>query len=1359
MKYLFALCISFLSVSALRAEEARLYLELLQPTAQRTLGDTLAFGVYIDAGSLALTSASIYLSYDSAVFALVPAEVSADGRMLPFASDSFMAATVYENSLAVDERTQLNYIAVSGVGFAGARAVGRGRGLLASVRLRLVGYPAQGLATVWLDAAGQRQPSYTVLDEPGVERRFYVATESLYLPVEAEGLLALPDLSVRKGEVVEIDLAAHFLSSVWSAADLRWQASFRTDSGAVGVVDGAKLQLTATQSGVVDYWVETPAGVRRQGEFAVRVAPEERYLRDGAIYMVEDAGVFYRALDEYLTDRDRVGMWSVRAGAQVAAAIEADQLQVVAPAEWAGADEIELRFCAGAEDCETMAIPVWVAGQNDAPTALAPPALDLVIGQRSVWPLQSIFADVDHPLAELVVSVAGGPVAALYREGDLLVVEALGIGEENARLHVEDPQGLAAEALWLVRVSAPSAGPRILSLPPLQLALDEVLHIDLSRYVEDADTPLEQLEWALRAEGVEASWAEGESFIIILRGAELGAATVYLTVCDPEGNEVVAAWGVDIVDAGAVDIVDAGAVDIVDAGAVDRIDAEETAGDTMAVVTDTLRAGDRTDPLPVGPAPTGGAIWSIAPLGSVQLQSGQVLSVSLPDYLIGRSAEEVAWSVDAAVGVGVEWVGAMAILRAGDSFVGSALLLFSAVDRTGQRHSEVLKVEVVAARHVMELGDIPDLELTAGSTRRIELANYVDRSVTWSVSGGEGLDIRIVEDVAILRALANFSGRSVLFFRAVDADGNAAVDIARVEVRADTAAVAGSAEPALPAPETGAEDGLELGVWPDYIVELGAVVTTPVLDELVLFGAAAAVQWSLRGGAFIDAVIDGDRRVVLDARSARIGREVFLLNAGLGSEQREVVLGVEVRAPAFRLIEPEAVVLADTSGYELAQLLRGAAGVIEWQLHSEEAVVRLEAGRLWVEAAPGLYDVLVTGRSTAGVERQITLRIRVEAEESELTEPGLAELGAASFAPQFAMPVRIELEAGASGRWPLQVFDADSPWHELVFSLAATGGQVWIEGAELFLRAGVENFSVHLHVRDPQGNEAEQDIEVLVIERDHTPPQVEFAGALAAAGQVLWTLRADEELGEALLLVDGQPLSIQQREGALLTWLQVPTGQVQTVRVVAKDRSGNAVQKQFDTSAGMVGGGSALESADGKLRVLGGAFPTPALLYAEGETYRLDFAAGTPVEIALVNERSYPGLFYGDGVTWREISAALSVDGPLLRAVLSEPGWLRAAEGQQGVVAAAAALVYPNPFNATTAIRLYMPTAGFLRAVVYDALGRRLVVLAEEWRGAGAWTLRWHGRDEGGHEVASGVYFVEMEGPGWRERARMLLLR
>ncbi|MBI2502337.1 MAG: T9SS type A sorting domain-containing protein [Candidatus Latescibacteria bacterium] len=57
---------------------------------------------------------------------------------------------------------------------------------------------------------------------------------------------------------------------------------------------------------------------------------------------------------------------------------------------------------------------------------------------------------------------------------------------------------------------------------------------------------------------------------------------------------------------------------------------------------------------------------------------------------------------------------------------------------------------------------------------------------------------------------------------------------------------------------------------------------------------------------------------------------------------------------------------------------------------------------------------------------------------------------------------------------------------------------------------------------------------------------------------------------------------------------------------------------------------------------------------------------------------------------------------------------------------------------------------------VYNLAGQRVVRLAEGVREAGSYTVRWDGRDEQGHELASGVYLYRLRA-GERVQTRKLL--
>jgi hypothetical protein len=69
---------------------------------------------------------------------------------------------------------------------------------------------------------------------------------------------------------------------------------------------------------------------------------------------------------------------------------------------------------------------------------------------------------------------------------------------------------------------------------------------------------------------------------------------------------------------------------------------------------------------------------------------------------------------------------------------------------------------------------------------------------------------------------------------------------------------------------------------------------------------------------------------------------------------------------------------------------------------------------------------------------------------------------------------------------------------------------------------------------------------------------------------------------------------------------------------------------------------------------------------------------------------------------------------------------------------------YPNPFNASTSVRFWIPASGPAALTVHDGSGRTLRTLFREWKGAGRGTAAWDGRDEKGRALPSGVYVCRL---------------
>ncbi len=79
---------------------------------------------------------------------------------------------------------------------------------------------------------------------------------------------------------------------------------------------------------------------------------------------------------------------------------------------------------------------------------------------------------------------------------------------------------------------------------------------------------------------------------------------------------------------------------------------------------------------------------------------------------------------------------------------------------------------------------------------------------------------------------------------------------------------------------------------------------------------------------------------------------------------------------------------------------------------------------------------------------------------------------------------------------------------------------------------------------------------------------------------------------------------------------------------------------------------------------------------------------------------------------------------------------------------------YPNPFNPTTKIEYAIPRQGDTKITVYDILGRQVVVLVDEFKNPGIYTV-----DFDASQLSSGVYFYKMESGSFKDVKKMLVVK
>ena len=84
---------------------------------------------------------------------------------------------------------------------------------------------------------------------------------------------------------------------------------------------------------------------------------------------------------------------------------------------------------------------------------------------------------------------------------------------------------------------------------------------------------------------------------------------------------------------------------------------------------------------------------------------------------------------------------------------------------------------------------------------------------------------------------------------------------------------------------------------------------------------------------------------------------------------------------------------------------------------------------------------------------------------------------------------------------------------------------------------------------------------------------------------------------------------------------------------------------------------------------------------------------------------------------------------------------------------------YPNPFNPSTVIEFTVPHRSHVRLSIHNLLGQRVAALVDESMSPGVYQTAWHGCDEAGNQVASGIYFYRLQADQFVEAKKMVLLK
>jgi hypothetical protein len=84
---------------------------------------------------------------------------------------------------------------------------------------------------------------------------------------------------------------------------------------------------------------------------------------------------------------------------------------------------------------------------------------------------------------------------------------------------------------------------------------------------------------------------------------------------------------------------------------------------------------------------------------------------------------------------------------------------------------------------------------------------------------------------------------------------------------------------------------------------------------------------------------------------------------------------------------------------------------------------------------------------------------------------------------------------------------------------------------------------------------------------------------------------------------------------------------------------------------------------------------------------------------------------------------------------------------------------YPNPFNPETNIKFDLLEKQNVKIEIYNSKGQRIKVLCDNEFDSGSHSLIWNGTNGSGKDVASGIYFIKMQGRKYKKLRKALLLK
>ena len=1320
------------------------------------LGQIIDIEVVIDAGAEELTGYSFFLSYDSTVFSLVPAELDETGQPLPFAATSFLGGIPLVNS--VEELTGETILSYTEAAGGVARNTATGQGVAARFQLEVARRTVGETTAIRIEERGHSRVSHYVrFDAPGIEQSFIDPLGEAVVRVTGFRISPrLPDLTLIEGEsqlVFDLDsfvdtvgtsvLWTHSrLSEIETAVDAETNAV--TMTAQAGLVGERKMIFTA---------LEVNEGLTASDTINVVILARPKISAfPDTLRFAEDTSNEDIDMDAFVVDVDHALdelVWTASEGDDIQAVVAAGShvVRLSATPDYFGSEIVSFFVSDPTGLADTVMTVVEVTPVNDPPEPIMVPPIYPVEGVAGISvPLTDLFADRDDDVStmQIFLEVEGG-VSAEIVDGQL-VVSGASAGRGIVHLTAQDTSGAVAQTRQVAVVLAPgeSVKPNIAPLAEQRFLGGQAIELPLAELAED-DSSATALVWEAVADSGLAAIVQDGQLLISGESGFSGASKVHLTVTDPEGNQDQADLKASVLgpdDDKGPRIFAPGVIGL-------------RPGEEQVLLLDDLVA-DPDDP-------DNNLVWGIFP------------STGL-DTTFNLETRELT-------------------LSAGDSFVKPAALGLVVADPSGARDPAEIPVLFAAPGDPPQVAEFSSVSLDSlKAEAQIDLDLFafddldLESELFWEVESEPG----------IIAELDPVSHELKLSRDPAAVDPPTATQVV-LRVR-DTAGQETTALITVGLPPL-----FELLPLADIELFPGQIDSSLVLNDFAVGaagGPAPALVWRAVPSTQINVAIDPQStQVVIGlADPGFLGSEIVEFTAtDVSGRERLTRLRVIVKglglSPQIRVLPRLQLELNQVdSSIDLDDFVvdDDVDEQLDWSASGQRLVT--------VDIAVDTRVVTLTANALETGVDQIQFLVRDPAGNTALAVLEVVVVQGGS-PPQIATLPQIIVEAGSEEEQiSLSAFaaDQDTPAGELGWEVSADPGiAARIEGDQLFVSVPAGQTGsrfLRLTVKDPQGNQTSAEMEVL-IQQDRVPPEFMFAVGRHPIFSELVELRirASEKLRENPTVdIDDEPQEVEQLDDGSyrVNFAHLPTDKSErmvNVAVKGFDPGGNEGERSLTVALKWMDEmGGNVRSPDPQLMLnVTDAAAGPgqlAILYRLGDAETPPDSEGQPVySVDLLRGRMldepvtlnfFPGanadpalgiLRWDDPLgLWEEVPTRVDPATGWLAAPVDELGLFRLGRiDPENRQAAAKLSNYPNPFapsnSPSTKIVYEIESPSRVQLQLFNSLGHPVRLLVDEFQEVGVWTAAWNGRDAQGQPVSSGIYFYQLR-EGERRYHRSLVL-